>query len=138
MVIIVLAVIGGGVIWLYSHKKSLDREARAFGREAIQKMAVDHDISFFRDHLSPQSKMEYPPSQQDYVASTLRAKGVPKQPMNIEEQVTFESQFFEPKGYFTAHLFYPSGPATMQIAISHPVGKWQLDNFTFQAERPPR
>jgi hypothetical protein len=62
--------------------------------------------------------------------------GVPQQPMNIEEQVTFESHFFEPKGYFTAHLFYPTSAATMQIAVSHPVGKWQLDNLTFTPERP--
>lgn len=137
MVIIVLAVIGGGVIWLYSHKNALDRDARAFGREAVQKMAVEHDISFFRDHLGPQGKLDNPPSQQAFIISTLMTKGVPQQPINIEEQVTFESHFFEPRGYFTAHLSYPSGPATMQIAVSHPVGKWQLDNFTFQAQRPP-
>src|SRR3954471_1807804 len=88
LLIIVLAVIGCGILWLYSHQKSLDREARAFGREAIQKMAVDHDISFFRDHLGPQGKLDNPPSQQAIIVSTLLAKGVPKQPMNIEEQVT--------------------------------------------------
>lgn len=134
--IIVLAIIGIGVGWLYSHKNALDRDARVFGREAITQMSVNHDIAFFRDHLSPQGKLDNPPSQQAYIISKLMEKGVPQQPINIEEQVTFESHFFEPRGYFTAHLFYPSGPATMQIAISHPVGKWQLDNFTFSSERP--
>jgi hypothetical protein len=136
VIIIVLAIIGGGVWWLYSHKQAMDREARAFGKEMIKRLVVDHDLEFFRNNLSPQAKLDYPPSQQGAIINQFMQLGVPTQPMNIEEQVTFESHFFEPKGYFVAHLFYPASAATMQIAISHPVSKWQLDNLTFTAERP--
>jgi hypothetical protein len=136
LVIILLALIGGGAWWLYSHKSAMDLEARAFGKEMIKRLTVDHDIEFFRNNLSPQAKLDYPPSQQGVIISQFMQLGVPNQPMNIEEQVTFESHFFEPKGYFTAHLFYPASAATLQIAISHPVGKWQLDNMTFTPERP--
>ena len=131
VVIIVLALIGGAAWWLFSNKQTMDREARAFGKEAIERLVVHHDATFLANNLSPQARLENPPSQQQYIISKFQQLGVPAQPIQIEENVTFESHFFEPKGYFTAHLNYPAGPATLQIAVSHPVGKWQLDNLTF-------
>ena len=136
VVIILLVVIGGGAWWLFDHKKTLDRDARIFGREAIQRLAVNHDATFLANNLSPQARLELPPSAQQYMISKFTELGVPTQPINIEENIEFTSHFFEPKGYFTAHLFYPASAATMQIAVSHPVGKWQLDNLTFTPERP--
>jgi hypothetical protein len=136
VVIIVLAVIGAGVWWLFNTKKTSDQEARAFGREAVQKLAVDHDLNFLSNNLSPQAKLQLPPSQQQMMISKFTEMGVPQQPVKIEENVTFESHFFTPRGYFTAHLFYPGQAGTLQIAVSHPVGKWQLDDITFMSERP--
>lgn len=130
VVIIFLALIGGGAWWLFSHKQAMDREGRAFGKTMIQQLAVNHDKSFFTNNLSPQARLDYPPSQQDYIVSKFTELGVPAQPIKIDETMTWESHFFEPKGYFTAHLNYPGQGATVQIAISHPVGKWQLDNLT--------
>lgn len=136
VVIILLAIVGAGAWWLFNHKKQLDRDARAFGRDMITRMTVNHDINFFAEHLGPVTKTNYPPSQLQYAQQKFTELGVPQQPINIEEQVTFESHFFEPRGYFTAHLFYPSGAATMQLAISHPVGRWQIDDMTFTQEHP--
>ncbi|MDB6148391.1 MAG: hypothetical protein QOI34_614 [Verrucomicrobiota bacterium] len=130
VVIILLALLGGGAWWLYSHKAAMDKEGRAFGRQLIEGMAVKHDITFFRDSLGPQGRLDYPPSlQQDFLAK-FQELGVPAQPVKIEENMVWESHFFEPKGYFSAKLNYPARSGTMQIAISHPVGKWQLDNLT--------
>ncbi len=135
IIIILLAVIGGGVYWIFDHKKQADHDARAFGKEMIKRLAVDHDLSFFANNLSPQAKLDFPASAQQATIGKFAEMGVPTQPINTEEQVTFESHFFQPKAYFTAHLFYPAAAATLQIAISHPVGKWQLDNMTFTPER---
>jgi hypothetical protein len=135
VVIILLAIIGGGAWWLFNHKKTLDAEARMWGRDAIKRLVVDHDANFLRDNLSPQARQQMPPSAQAYMIDTLTKAGVPTQPMNIEENISFESHFFEPHGTFMAHLFYPAQAATLQVAISHPVGKWQLDDFTFTPER---
>ena len=137
VVIIFLALVGGGAWWLYSHKEAMDREGRAFGKEMIQRLAVQHDLNFFASNLGPQAKLDYPPSQQQYILSKFTELGVPAQPIKIDENMTWESHFFEPKGYFTAHLNYPGQGATAQIAISHPVSKWQLDNLTLSWE-PPR
>ena len=136
LVIIVLAIVGIGAWWLFNHKNTLEAEARAFGREAVQRLTVNHDAAFLAERLSPQARLEWPPSQQMSAIDQWTKLGVPNQPINIEESVTFESHFFEPKGYFTAHLFYPGQAATMQIAVSHPVSRWQLDNISFTAERP--
>jgi hypothetical protein len=130
VVIILVAIIGAGVWWLFSIKKQSEKEARAFGREMIEHLAVQHDGTFFSNNLGPQAKSDYPKPQQDYLVSKLAEMGVPAQPIQIDENITFESQFFAPKGYFTAHLNYPSQPVTLELAISHPVGKWQVDNLT--------
>ena len=135
VIIIFLALIGVGVWWLYSHKNEMDREGRAFGRQMIESLTVKHDKTFFVANLSPQAKLDYPPSAQDQMMMQFQQMGTPAEPIKIEESMVWESQFFEPKGYFTAHLAYPARGAVMQIAISHPVGKWQLDNVTFTPER---
>lgn len=136
IIIIIILIIAGITWWLFNTKKTADREARAFGRQMIETMAVKHDMSFFASHLSPQAKLQYPPSQQQYMAGKFTELGTPQQPIPIEEIVTFESKFFSPRGMFTAKLNYPGQQATMQIAVSHPVGRWQLDDLTMTWDRP--
>ncbi|MEY2544173.1 MAG: hypothetical protein QOE81_1634 [Verrucomicrobiota bacterium] len=134
VVFILLAVIGAGLWYLYSNKTTTDREARVFAREAVKRLVVDHDLKYLGEHLGPQAKMDNPPSQQQYMIQRFTQFGVPEQPIKIDENVTWESYFFEPRGYFTAHLNYPGQGATLQIATSHPVSRWQLDNITFTTQ----
>jgi hypothetical protein len=131
IVFILLAVIGAGLWYLYSNKATTDREARVFAREAVKKLTVDHDRQYIETHLGPQAKLDLPPSQRDYMIQRFAQFGVPAQPIQIDENITWESYFFEPRGYFTAHLNYPAQGATLQLATSHPVSRWQLDNITF-------
>src|SRR5258708_3487291 len=84
--------------WLYSQKQAMDLEGRAFGRETIQRLAVNHDVNFFANNLGPQGRLDYPPSQQQYIVSKFTELGVPAQPIKIDENMTWESHFFEPKG----------------------------------------
>ena len=130
IVIILVAIIGGIAWWLFSTKAQSEKEARKFGRDVIESLAVKHDVSFFVQNLGPQGKLDYPPSTQQLVQQKLTEMGTPSQPIKIDENVTFESKFFSPRGFFTAHLNYPSQPVTMELAVSHPVGKWQVDNLT--------
>ncbi len=134
IVIILLAVIGAGLWYLYSNKAATDHEARAFARDAIKRITVDHDLKYFSDHLGPQAKLDNPPSQQQFLIQRFTQLGVPAQPIQIEENITWESVFFEPKGYFTAHLNYPAQPVMLQLATSHPVSRWQIDNLSFSAQ----
>lgn len=136
VVIILLAIIAGGAWWLFNNKQTMDRETRAFGREMIQRLTVNHDAAFFANHLSPQAKLDNPRSKQEYIISKLQELGAPAPPIQIDENITWESHFFEPKGFFTAHLIYPTQTATLQIAVSHPVSKWQLDDITMTWSQP--
>jgi hypothetical protein len=136
VVIILLAIIAGGAWWLFNNKQTMDRETRAFGREMIQRLTVNHDAAFLADHLSPQARMDNPRSKQEYIMSKWQELGVPAQPIQIDENITWESHFFEPRGFFTAHLIYPAQTATLQIAVSHPVSKWQLDDITMTVSQP--
>ena len=135
VVIILLALLGIGAWWLYSHKAAMDKEGRQFGRTMIEALAVRYDKAFFANNLGPQAKLDYPPSQQDFLIQQFQQLGTPAQPIQIDEKMTWESQFFEPRGYFTAQLNYPARSATVQLAISHPVSKWQVDNLTLSAQR---
>jgi hypothetical protein len=131
LVIIVLVVVGGGLWYLYSLKATMDREARIFGHEVIQKLVVEHNQAYFAEHLGPQGKLDYPPSEQQHIIQRFTELGVPAQPIEIKDNVTFESYFFEPRAYFEAHLNYAAQSGTLQVAVSHPVSRWQIDNITF-------
>jgi hypothetical protein len=139
VVIILIVLLGGGLWWLVTHKQQVDQEARAFGREMIKRITVNYDAAFFANHLSPQARLDNPPMQQQEMMTQFRQLGVPAQPIEIDENMTWEGpwqfKFFEPTGFFTAHLKYAAGPATLKIAIDHPASKWQLLNIEFT---PPR
>jgi hypothetical protein len=131
VVIVLILLLGGGAWWLYSHKQAMDKEGRAFGHEMINRVVLNYEQAFLGSHLSPQAKLDLPMSDQNALMNQLRLLGQPAQPFQVDENMTWESNFFEPKGFFTAHLNFPAGPGTLQIAIDHPVSKWQVVNLSF-------
>ena len=137
IIIILLVLIGIGFWWLFSNKQTMANEGRAFGKEAIQKIAVEHDVRFFGDRLSPQARMQFPPSAQQDFISRIQKLGTPAGPVDVQGEITFQSQFFEPTGNFHAHINYPAKGAEINVSISHPVGRWQIDDVAFvpDAER---
>jgi hypothetical protein len=131
IVLILIVLIGGGVWYLVSHKQSMEKEGRTFGNEVIKRIVIDHDVGFLSSNLSPQARLDLPPTDQQNLINQLQQLGIPAQPFKTDENFTWESHFFEPRGFFTAHLNYPGGPATLQIAFDHPVSKWQIVNISF-------
>lgn len=131
ILIIIVLLIGGGFWWLFSTKNTAEKEAREFANEAVQRLAVQHDLPFLESRMSPAAKVEMPASGQRNLIETLTQLGVPAQPIPIEGNVTFESHFFEPRGIFTAQLNYPARPGKLEIVISHPAGMWKFDSVKF-------
>ena len=131
IVIILLALIGGGFWWLFSNKQEMAKEGRAFGKEAIQRIAVQHDLAFFSSRLGPQARLQFPPSAQQDFISRMEKLGAPVGPVDVQGDIQFQSQFFEPTGNFHARINYPARGADINIAISHPVGRWQIDDVSF-------
>ena len=139
LLIIVLALAGGAWWWLNSSKENSAKEGRDFANEAIQKIAVQHDGNFFISRLSPQMRMAFaaPTAQQEFMNEIVKL-GAPVRPVDVQGKIEFNSQFFEPHGSFHARIYYPARYADMDLTISHPVGRWQIDQIAFipQAEQP--
>jgi hypothetical protein len=139
LLIIVLALLGGAWWWLNSNKENSAKEGRDFANEAIQKIAVQHDGNFFISRLSPQMRMAFaaPTAQQEFMNEIVKL-GAPVRPVDVQGKIEFTSQFFEPHGSFHARIYYPARYADIDLTISHPVGRWQIDQIAFipQAEQP--
>ena len=137
--IIVLALLGGAWWWLNSSKENAAKEGTAFAKEAVQKIAVQHDGNFFISRLSPQMRMAFaaPTAQQEFMNEIVKL-GAPVRPVDVQGKIEFQSQFFEPHGSFHARIYYPARYADMDLTISHPVGRWQIDQIAFipQSEQP--
>src|SRR5262245_20108555 len=147
LLIIVLALLGGVWWWLNSQKQASAKEGRDFANEAFQKIAVQHDLNFFNTRLSPQARMNFPVSaQQEFMGEIVRL-GAPVRPVDVQGKIEFNSligmmpgltAFVEPHGSFRGRIYYPARYADMDLTISHPVGRWQIDEIGFipQPEQP--
>jgi hypothetical protein len=138
LVIIVLVLLGGAWWWLNSNKVNSAKEGRDFANEAIQKIAIQRDINFFNSRLSPQARMNFPASAQQEFMNEILKLGASVRPVDVQGKIEFNSQFFEPHGSFHARIYYPARYADMDLTISHPVGRWQIDEIAFipQREQP--
>ena len=127
---------GGGLI---PTKRIRPRKEDEFARDAIQKIAVQHDGNFFISRLSPQMRMAFaaPTAQQEFMNEIVKL-GAPVRPVDVQGKIEFTSQFFEPHGSFHARIYYPARYADIDLTISHPVGRWQIDEIAFipQSEQP--
>ena len=132
---IIVALLFIGYWWLYSNKETMAKEGRAFGKEAVQRIAVQRDLNFFGSHLSPEARLQFPPSAQQDLMSRIEKLGAPVGPVDVQGDVTFMSQFFEPHGNFHARINYAARGAEINVSISHPVGRWQIDNVEWAEER---
>jgi len=135
ILIIVLGLIGAGFWCLNSNKQEMAREGKQFARDAIQRIVVQRDINFFNSRLSPAARMNFPASaQQDFFAEIAKL-GPPAGAIDVKGDIEFNSQFFEPHGSFQARINYPARYADMNLLISHPVGRWKIDDITFLPQR---
>jgi hypothetical protein len=100
----------------------------------IQELVMQRNLKFFADHLSPAMRLQYPPSAQQDLMTQLGKLGTPLSPPDVQGDIVFQSQFFEPNGNFHAHINYPTRGADINVAVSHPVGRWQIDEIIFTAE----
>ncbi len=131
ILVIVLVLLGIGYWWLNSTKQEMAKGGKEFANEAAQKIVVQHDINFFGSHLSPQARMNFPVSAQQEFMNDIVQMGSPVGAIDLQGQMEFTSQFFEPHGAFHARINYPVRYADFDLSISHPVGRWQIDTIAF-------
>jgi len=82
--------------------------------------------------------MNFPVSAQQEFMNEIVKLGAPVRPVDVQGKIEFQSQFFEPHGSFHSRIYYPARYADMDLTISHPVGRWQIDEIAFipQREQP--
>jgi hypothetical protein len=134
IVIIVLVLLCIGYWWLDSNKRQMAREGSQFGKQIIQELVMKHNVRFFADHLSPAMRLQYPPSAEQDLATRFDKLGTPVSPPDVQGDMQFQSHFFEPTGNYHAHINYPTRGAEINVSISHPVGRWQIDDLQLSAE----
>ena len=138
LIIIVLVLLGVAYWWLDSTRKEMAKEGNQFANELVQKIVVQRDLNFFASRLSPQARMNFaaPTAQQEFINEIAR-HGTPVGPINVQGKMEFQSQFFEPHGSFQARINYPAEYADITFTISHPVGRWQIDDIAFIPQQRP-
>jgi hypothetical protein len=102
VLIVLVLVIGVGFWWLFNYRNTMRNEGRAFGREVIQRLVMNHDANFLANSLGPQAKLDLPPMAQQDMMQKLQQLGAPVGGLDVQGDVIFQSQFFEPHGNFTA------------------------------------
>ena len=138
LVIIVLVLLGGAYWWLSSTRQEMAREGNQFANELVQKIVVQRDLNFFASRLSPQARLNLftaPTAQQEFINEIAR-HGTPVS-HNLQGKIQFQSQFFEPHGTFQTRINYPAEYADLTFTISHPVGRWQIDDIQFIPQQRP-
>src|SRR5947207_290185 len=71
-IVIILLALAGGILWfLYSSRKDADRDARKFANEMAHKVAVDFDEKYLHVHLSPEGQVTYLPSVRERLFARL-------------------------------------------------------------------
>jgi hypothetical protein len=132
ILVILLVLVGIGYWWLNSTKQEMAKGGKEFANEVVQKIVVQHDINFFASRLSPQARMNFAAvsAQQEFMNEIVQM-GAPVGAIDLQGQMEFNSQFFEPHGAFHARINYPARYADFDLSISHPVGRWQIDTIAF-------
>lgn len=135
--VIILLILGGIAWWLYSTRQNAEKGIRTFAAEFTKRTVVNHDGRYLNLYLSPGAQAQYLPSWRDRLIERLREFGVPAEPIQIDGDVSFTSQFFDPHGLFRAQLKYPTTSAQLELGISRGMTMWQVDTVDLTWTPPP-
>lgn len=136
-IIIVIAVIGGGLYFLYSMRRNSLVEGERFARQVIERCAFQHDVKFLRSSVAADRRLAVPPAMDDQFIYYLTKLGVPDRNYSLNGELAFESYFFSPHGTYKTILTYPDQHATVSVSIARPSGIWLVTDFGVTWERPP-
>jgi hypothetical protein len=135
--IILLALIGGAVWFLYSSRRDAESKMRQFADQIVQTMAVNYDARFLNAHMTPQAQTNYIPSWRDRMIAFLKGFGPMSKPIETKGDVQFSSGFFDPHGSFQSLLSYPTMTATLKLTVIRAMNTWQVDELELVWTPPP-
>lgn len=135
--LILLAIVGGGVWFLYSSRTDGQKNARAFADEVIQKVVVNYDEKYLDLRLSTPARSQYSLMWRTRMMQYLKGFGPLSKPIETTGNVFFTSHFFEPRGSFQSKLTYPTLTATFELTVSKGMTNWQIDEMNLIWNPPP-
>jgi hypothetical protein len=135
--IILLALLGGALWFLYSSRADAERKMRAFAGQIVDSMAVRYDVRFLNTHMTPAAQAQYIPSWRDRMAGFLKGFGPMSKPIETKGDVHFNSVFFDPVGTFESVLTYPTMTAKMNVTVVRGMNDWQVDQIELNWTPPP-
>src|ERR1700704_954584 len=127
--IILLALLAGAAWFLYSSRKEADRKTREFANQVVQTMAVNYDVRFLNNHMTPQAQASYIPSWRDRMVGFLKGFGPMSKPIETKGDVQFASVFFDPRGSFQSLLTYPTMTATLKLTVIRGMKTWPVEEI---------
>ena len=134
--IIILAILGGAVWFVYSSRSEGQKNGRAFADEVIQKVAVEYDEKYLEQRLSPAARTQYLPYWRSRLMQYLRDFGPLAKPPETKGDVTFTSHFYDPRGSFRSDLTYANTTAYLELTVSKET-RWQVDEINLVWNPPP-
>ena len=135
--IIVAALLGGALWFLYSSRSEADKKMREFAGQVVQTMAVNYDVRFLNNHMTPAAQANYIPSWRDRMVGFLKGFGPMSKPIETKGDVHFNSLFFDPVGTFESVLTYPTMTAKMNLTVIRGMNNWQVDQIELTWTPPP-
>lgn len=135
--VILIAIVGGAVWFLYSARTDGQKNARAFANEVIQKVAVNYDEKYLDLRLSTPARNQYSLMWRNRMMQYLRGFGPLAKPPETKGDVFFTSQFFEPRGSFRSDLTYANTSAYIELTVSKGMTNWQIDEINLVWNPPP-
>ena len=135
--IIVLAIVAGGIWFIYASRKESADKGRAFAMEVTRKLAIDYDESYLIAHLNPQNQTARHPAWRERLFKNLRSFGPLAKPPETTGDITFTSQFFDSRGTFRTELTYPTMTAHFDLSISTGATGWRIDELNLVWNPPP-
>jgi hypothetical protein len=137
LVIVILAILGGGYWYLLSTRRNSEQEAWNYAREVAEHVALQRDARFVDLNLSARAQVEMPPSSRERILNKLGELGAPDKRINLTGHVDFSSHFFDPKGSFRAQINFPASAVYLDMSISPSRGPWQIDALTVTWNQGP-
>ena len=135
--VILVAIVGGAVWFLYSSRTDGKKNARMFADEVIQKVVVNYDEKYLDLRLSTPARNQYSVMWRAKMFRFLREFGPLAKPVETKGNVYFTSHFFEPRGSFRTDLTYANTSAYIELGVSKGMTSWQVDEINLVWNPPP-
>ena len=137
LLVIILAILGGGAWYVYSSRKDAEKNCTIFAQQVAERVIVHYDQKYLHVRMGPAAQVKYLQSSRERLMYYLRQLGTPSQPIEVKGKVYFTSYFFKPRGEFRAEVKYPTTKAYLDLSISSGMTVWQVDEINLTWDPPP-